>query len=92
METEACPVSRMTSTAAGSISSPSEPSVSAAVLPELPEPVFPLSAAFLSISAMTESEYSASLDALTKETTSCTSSSVIKQPCTRLGLPCPSGA
>ena len=62
------------------------------VLPELPEPVFPLSAAFLSISAMTESEYSASLDALTKETTSCTSSSVIKQPCTRLGLPCPSGA
>ena len=92
METEACPVSRMTSTAAGSISSPSELSVSAAVLPELPEPDFPLSAAFLSISAMTESEYSASLESLMNATTSWTSLSVMKQPCTRLGLPWPSGA
>ena len=53
--------------------------------PELPEPDFPLSAAFLSISAMTESEYSASLESLMNVTTSWTSLSVMKQPCTRLG-------
>ena len=93
MDTEACPVSKMTSTAAGSISSPPSSALSTdtfdADVSLLP---FPLSAAFLSISAMTSSEYSAVFERLMKVTTSCTSSSVMKQPCTRLGFPCPNGA
>ena len=55
MDTDACPVSRITSTAAGSISSPSSGASGAESAFEAPL-FFPLSAAFLSISAITSSE------------------------------------
>ena len=91
METEACPVSRTTSTAAGSSSSPSScaSAGSAEVFPPLP---FSFSFTACSILSMTSREYSASPVVLTKPTTRSISSGVMKQPCTRVGFPAPSGA
>ena len=45
-----------------------------------------------SILSMTSREYSASPVVLTKPTTRSISSGVMKQPCTRVGFPAPSGA
>lgn len=90
MDTEACPVSTTTSMAAGRSSSYSSPTSSGAE-PPTPLPPFSFSAACCSISWMTDSSYSTVLCSLMKETTEATSSSEMRQPWTRRGLPEPRG-
>ena len=85
---DACPVSRITSTAAGRSSSSSLSWGSAAGLPAL----LPFSWTDSSILAMTSSSYWASPVCLTKDTTRSISSGVMKQPWTRVGFPAPRGA
>ena len=90
MDTEACPVSRMTSTAAGRSSSVSSEGAGASA--EAPPPFLSFSWTDSSIFRMTSSEYWASPVDLTKRTTRSISSGVMKQPWTRMGLPLPRGA
>ena len=92
METDACPVSITTSMAAGSSSSPSSATGSGAAPEGAPLPPFSFSATACSILSITLSSYCAAPFALTKPTTRSISSAEMKQPCTRRGLPSPSGA
>ena len=84
------PVSTTTSIAAGSSSSYSSPTSSGAE-PPTPLAPFSFSAACCSISWSTSSSYSAVDCFLMNSTTAATSSSEMRQPWTRCGLPEPRG-
>ena len=85
------PVSTTTSMAEGSSSSYSSPTSSGAE-PPTPLAPFSFSAACCSMSWMISWSYwAAPLFCLIKPTTAATSSSEIRQPCTRWGFPVPRG-